>query len=47
MDALLIVLLIFLVAGVLSIPVIFALAITYQMWTPLLAKRKLFVVTPQ
>jgi regulator of protease activity HflC (stomatin/prohibitin superfamily) len=47
MDALWIVLLIFLVAGAMSVLAAAALALTYQMWTPLLAKRKLFVVTPQ
>jgi len=47
MDAVWILLMIFLVAGAMGIPVVAALALTYQMWTPLLAKRKLFVVTPQ
>jgi regulator of protease activity HflC (stomatin/prohibitin superfamily) len=46
-TAISIVLLIFLVAGAMSIPAIALLALTYQMWTPILAKHKLFVATPQ
>ncbi len=46
-TALWIILLMFLVAGAISIPVIAAFALTYKMWTPALAKRKLFVATPQ